>query len=84
MSQKDVAELADMEIFVYCQIENGKRGTLMNAKKLKLLADAFKIPVEDMIDLEIEYTDKLDMLKKSDLDPEALRRMHARVVTTNR
>ncbi len=84
MSQKQVASLAGMETFVYCQIESGKRGNLMTAKKLKLLAEAFRIPVERMIDLEVKYTDDLDALRESDLDPEALNRMHARVVTTTK
>lgn len=84
MSQGDVSKLIGTETFVYCQMESGKRGLLMTAKKLKLLADAFKIPVERMVDLEIKYSDDLERLRTSDLDPEALKRMHATVVTTIR
>lgn len=55
MSQKDVATAYNIETFVYCQIESGKRGALMNASKIIDLAKAFHISVEEFCLMEAEY-----------------------------
>ena len=47
-----------IDTFVYNGIENGHRGALMNAKRLKQLAFAFGVPVAELIDLEIAYMDE--------------------------
>lgn len=57
-TQKQVAVKMGIDTFVYNGIENGRRGALMNAKRLKQLAFAFGVPVAELIDLEIAYMDE--------------------------
>lgn len=58
MSQKDVASACNIETFVYCQIESGKRGALMNASKIIGLANAFHVGVEEFCKMEADYLAK--------------------------
>ena len=62
MTQKDVATKMGVEIHVYNEIENGKRGTLMNARKLYLLAKAFNLDCETLLTNEIAFLDEVDAL----------------------
>lgn len=57
MSQQNVADACNIDIVTYNQIENGKRGNLMNAKKLIALAVAFNVSVEKICHLEADYLD---------------------------
>lgn len=59
-TQKEVATRMGIDTFVYNGIENGRRGALMNAKRLKSLAFAFGIPVSELIDMEIRYLDEVE------------------------
>ena len=47
-TQKQIATRMGVEVFVYCNIENGKRGSLMNAKKLYALAKALEISLDEL------------------------------------
>lgn len=58
MSQKDVATACNIETFVYCQIESGKRGALMNALKIIDLANAFHVGIEEFCRMEADYLTK--------------------------
>lgn len=58
-----VAKLVGWDHCTYNQIENGKLGNLMNAKKLKALADAFEVDVGELINKEIEYLNEYEKLK---------------------
>lgn len=62
LSQLKVAKLVGWDHCTYNQIENGKLGNLMNAKKLKGLADAFDVDVSEIIDKEIEYLNEYERL----------------------
>ncbi len=59
-TQKQVATKMGIDAYVYNGIENGHRGALMNAKRLKALAFAFGIPVAELIDSEIAYIDEAE------------------------
>ncbi len=62
MTQKDVAIKMGVETHEYNEIENGKRGTLMNARKLYLLAKAFNLDCETLLTNEIAFLDEVDAL----------------------
>lgn len=63
LSQLKVAKLVGWDHCTYNQIENGKLGNLMNAKKLKALADAFEVDVSELIENEIAYLNEYEKLK---------------------
>ena len=63
LTQKQVAMAMGVEPHVYNQIENGKGGALMNAKKLLALADLL-MPhdLRCFLQLEVQYQSKIDEL----------------------
>lgn len=62
-TQKQIATRMGVEVFVYCNIENGKRGSLMNAKKLYALAKALEISLDELCKWEIEYLNLIERIK---------------------
>ena len=62
-TQKQIATRMGVEVFVYCNIENGKRGSLMNAKKLYALAKALEISLDELCKWEIEYLNLIEIIK---------------------
>lgn len=62
-TQKQIATRMGVEVFVYCNIENGKRGSLMNAKKLYALAKALEISLDELCKWEIEYLNLIEKIK---------------------
>ena len=62
-TQRQIATRMGVEVFVYCNIENGKRGSLMNAKKLYALAKALEISLDELCKWEIEYLNLIEIIK---------------------
>ena len=60
ISQNVVCLRAGIIQSLYSRIENGYRGSLMNARQLISLADALEVPVEELVRLEARYLEDID------------------------
>lgn len=61
MSQLKLAEQIGMDGPVYNQIELGKQGSLMNARRLLSLSRALEVDLKMLCLLEANYLDEVDM-----------------------
>lgn len=60
LSQIRFASKIQMDRPTYNQIENGKQGFLMNARRLMKIAEVLGVPVEMVCREEIAYLDEVD------------------------
>ncbi len=59
LSQYEVAKRLGYPQFEYGKIENGTKGHLMNAIRLKALAQVFNVDVIYIVDEEAKYLEKI-------------------------
>lgn len=59
LSQYEVARQLGYPQFEYGKIENGTKGHLMNALRLKNLANLFGVDIKYIVDREAEYLEKI-------------------------
>ena len=60
LSQAKVADKCEIDPITYNQIEVGKLGHLMNAKRLVSISDCLGIPLDELCQMEIDYQQKLN------------------------